>query len=133
MIAATLAGLSADVIRGLTGRTRPAAKVEQGWFGPRSNGRWHLVNWKYNAFPSAHTSTAVGLAVAVLLASRGAGIALLPAALLIALSRVWLGAHRLSDICAGAALGAFVAIAVSRRMKSPSSADAAASENAVRR
>jgi membrane-associated phospholipid phosphatase len=133
MLSATLAGLAADVVRGLAGRTRPAARVAQGWFGPRHAGRWVVADWDYNAFPSGHTATAAALVVAAALCNRRAGLVLAPLPLLVGASRVWVGAHHFSDIVAATVLGAFVAIAVSRRMKSPSSSSAPASENAVRR
>jgi membrane-associated phospholipid phosphatase len=62
------------------------------------------------SMPSGHASTAFAAAVAVSLVHRRLRLPLLALAALVALSRVWLGVHYLSDVLAGAALGATVAV-----------------------
>jgi membrane-associated phospholipid phosphatase len=57
------------------------------------------------AFPSGHATTAAAVAAALWWSSRRASMALGAFALLIALSRVWLGVHYPSDVIAGLALG----------------------------
>ncbi len=64
--------------------------------------------------PSAHASTAFAAAVAAGLVHPRLRWPLLALAALIALSRVWLGVHYLTDVIAGAALGAAIALAVWR-------------------
>jgi undecaprenyl-diphosphatase len=59
--------------------------------------------------PSGHASTAFAAALAVGLAHPRLRWPLLALAALVALSRVWLGVHYLTDVIAGAALGAAVA------------------------
>ena len=66
-----------------------------------------------NSFPSGHATSCFGIAVAVAWASRGTehswlGWAVMGWATLVALSRVYVGVHFLSDVIAGAALGALV-------------------------
>ena len=70
------------------------------------------------SFPSGHASSsfACATALALLFGKRGAW-SFVPAAI-IALSRPYLGMHYLSDVAAGAALGAACAWAVVRMMKS---------------
>lgn len=115
MVAASLAGLSADVLRGITGRTRPSARVTQGWYGVRSDGRWLVFNHAYNSFPSGHTSAAMGFAFPLFLWRRRLGLVALPFLAVVAGARVYVGAHHVSDVLAGAALGTLIALWVWRR------------------
>ena len=62
------------------------------------------------SFPSGHAAAAMAVAVSVALAMPPAGVFLLPLAGLIAASRVTLRVHHLSDVLAGAALGAAGAV-----------------------
>ncbi|MGH6623349.1 MAG: phosphatase PAP2 family protein [Burkholderiaceae bacterium] len=61
------------------------------------------------SFPSGHVLHAVTFTIILLNYYPHAGFALLPAIVLIALSRVVLGLHYLSDVAAGAAIGVVVA------------------------
>ena len=63
-----------------------------------------------HSMPSGHASTAFAAAVAVGLVHPRLRWPLLALATLIAISRVWLGVHYLSDVLAGAALGTAVAL-----------------------
>jgi len=81
------------------------------------------------AMPSGHAAGAFAAAVAVGLVHPRLRWPLIVLAALIALSRVWLGVHYLSDVLVGAALGTAVALTVyglvellrSRSRPSPSS------------
>jgi membrane-associated phospholipid phosphatase len=64
------------------------------------------------SMPSTHAATAFAAAVTVLLVHPRLRWPLLALAALIAVSRVWLGVHYLSDVLVGAALGAAVAYAL---------------------
>ncbi|MCH7945777.1 MAG: phosphatase PAP2 family protein [Armatimonadetes bacterium] len=64
-----------------------------------------------NSFPSGHATSCFGIAVAVAWACRGGdrawvGWAVIGWATVVSFSRVYLGVHYLSDVVAGAALGA---------------------------
>lgn len=63
-------------------------------------------------FPSDHATGAFAIAVALLLRHRLLGAAALVVAVLIAVARVAVGAHYPTDVVAGAALGAAVALAL---------------------
>lgn len=63
------------------------------------------------SFPSGHTSAAVSVAVTALFINRKIGIGMLIFAILMAFSRMYLGVHYLTDVLAGAAIGALVSIA----------------------
>ncbi|MFD7731975.1 phosphatase PAP2 family protein [Kitasatospora phosalacinea] len=61
------------------------------------------------SFPSNHAVIAAASVGALLLSWRLAGLLLLPVAVLVALSRVYLGVHYLHDVAAGFLLGAAAA------------------------
>jgi len=109
MIASTLAGMVVNTSRLTTGRTRPRAAAEQGWYGPRHDSKWLVGNADFNSFPSGHTATAVGFAGVLIFAVPAWGIPAMIAALAIALSRILLGAHHASDVAAGAVVALVVA------------------------
>lgn len=109
MIASTLSGMAVNASRLTTGRTRPRAAAEQGWYGPRHDGRWLIGEADFNSFPSGHTATAMGFAGVLLFAAPAWGVPALVAALAIVLSRILLGAHHPSDVVAASAISFAVA------------------------
>jgi membrane-associated phospholipid phosphatase len=115
LVCAYGAGLAADIVKVFVARTRPARAVLDGSVWETFVGRLPVaaasgfadaLKSSVESFPSAHTATAVGLAVA--LGFRyPPGRWLFPLlAALVALQRVAAGAHFLSDALAGAAIGA---------------------------
>jgi membrane-associated phospholipid phosphatase len=62
------------------------------------------------SFPSNHVTIAVSAAVALLLVDRRLGFGGLAVAAVIGFSRLYLGAHYVHDVLAGAVLGALVAL-----------------------
>ena len=66
------------------------------------------------SFPSDHAAAAFAIAVAVFAFSRVVDPHSLPPRALIALSRVVVGLHYLSDVVAGAAVGVLAAVVVTR-------------------
>lgn len=64
-----------------------------------------LGDW---SFPSNHTAIAAAAAAALLVANRRLGLVALPLAVLMALSRVWIGVHYPHDVLAGFVLGTLV-------------------------
>ena len=107
ILACALAGGAARVIKISTGRTRPSVQTEAGWNGPRLDSR-------YNAFPSGHTAASTAFFAALALASWRIGLAFLVVPLLIAFSRMYVGAHNLSDVVGAALIGFVMAYAVVR-------------------
>ena len=105
ILACALAGTAARVVKISTGRTRPAVQTEAGWNGPRFSSR-------YNAFPSGHTAASAAFFATLALASWRIGLAFLVVPLLIALSRMYVGAHHLSDVVGAALIGVAIAYVV---------------------
>jgi membrane-associated phospholipid phosphatase len=103
------AGLVADVAKLLVERTRPYAfNLDNSIL--ESFGGWLplITEAKYQSFPSAHTATAVGMAM-VLTWLYPQGRKLFPVlAVLVGVQRLSCGAHYLSDVLAGAALGIII-------------------------
>ncbi|HET9800388.1 MAG TPA: phosphatase PAP2 family protein [Chthoniobacterales bacterium] len=106
LIALSIAGIAGRVIKVSTGRARPSVKIEQGWNGPR------FSDSKYHSFPSGHVDASIGFFGVLLLARRRVGLAFLPIPILIGFSRLYLGAHWLSDVVCAMLLGIVSALAV---------------------
>jgi membrane-associated phospholipid phosphatase len=107
LIALAIAGLVGRVIKISTGRARPSVKAEEVWNGPRFSS-------KYHAFPSGHVAASCAFFGVLFLANRRIGLACLPIPILIALSRMYVGAHYLSDVVCAAILGILCALLVAR-------------------
>jgi membrane-associated phospholipid phosphatase len=97
-----VATVLANVLKGVFDRPRPP--VDHPQIHP-------LVDVPHSAsMPSGHAAGAFAAAVAVGLVHPRLRWPLIVLAALIALSRVWLGVHYLSDVLVGAALGSAVAL-----------------------
>jgi len=98
------------------GRSRPGADEAGAAFctGPTLDRAFH-------SFPSGHTTDLIvsALFVALLVRSRGAGVVAMLLALGVAMSRVVLGSHHMSDVLAGALLGALITWLTYRRYLLP--------------
>ena len=103
LVALALAGVTGRLVKLATGRARPSVKTEAQWNGPR-------LNSKYHAFPSGHTASSTAFFVALFLKRKKIGAPLLLIPVLIALSRMVVGAHYLSDVTFAAVLGVLCAI-----------------------
>jgi membrane-associated phospholipid phosphatase len=107
LVALALAGVSGRVVKLATGRARPSVKTEAHWNGPRYSS-------KYHAFPSGHTASSTAFFVALFLKRKKIGAPLLLIPALIALSRMVVGAHYLSDVTFAAILGVICAVLATR-------------------
>jgi membrane-associated phospholipid phosphatase len=105
LIALALAGVTTRAIKIATGRARPSVKTEAHWNGPQFSS-------KYHAFPSGHTASSTAFFVALFLARKKISAPLLLIPILIALSRMIVGAHYLSDVIFAAILGVICALLV---------------------
>lgn len=104
ILALALAGVVGTVIKRAVPRARPSVKSELHWGGPR-------FSTKYHAFPSGHVGASTAFFGVLIFARRRIGLACLPIPILIGFSRMYLGAHYLSDVVCAAVLG-FVCAAV---------------------
>jgi undecaprenyl-diphosphatase len=105
LIAMSIAGMAGQVIKRTIPRPRPSVHSEFRWGGPRFGS-------KYHAFPSGHVAASTAFFSALFFARRRIGLACLPIPILIAISRMYLGAHYLSDVVCAALLGILCALLV---------------------
>lgn len=122
-IAAVLAaGCGANLVKLLISRSRPGStdlahlagwQTFSGWLPLGANGS----GWQ--SFPSAHTATAVGLALALSWLYPRGRLLFAGFAMAVAAQRVLGGAHFPSDVLAGAAVGWWCAYAVLRNWARP--------------
>ena len=107
LIALSIAGLAGRALKLATGRARPSVKAEQMWNGP---------NWssKYHSFPSGHVDASVGFFAVLVFANWRIGVPCLVIPVVVGLSRLYLGAHYLSDTVCAAVLGILSAVLVVR-------------------
>ena len=98
LLAMLLAGVADTVIKRTLPRARPSVHSDIRWGGPRFSS-------KYHSFPSGHVGASTGFFGVLLIARRRIGLACFAIPILIALSRMYLGAHYLSDVVCAAVLG----------------------------
>ena len=105
LLAMMLAGVAGTVIKRTVPRARPSVHAETRWGGP------HFSS-KYHSFPSGHVGASIAFFGVLLIARRRIGLACLPIPILIGVSRMYIGAHYLSDVLCAAVLGTLCALAV---------------------
>jgi membrane-associated phospholipid phosphatase len=107
LIALAIAGVAGRGINVVTGRARPSVKTEEVWNGLRFSS-------KYHAFPSGHVAASTAFFAVLFLANWRIGLACAPIPIAIGFSRMYVGAHYLSDVVCAAVLGVICAILVAR-------------------
>ncbi len=105
LIAMALAGVAGTVIKRVVPRPRPSVHTEIRWGGPH-------FSTKYHSFPSGHVGASTAFFGVLIMARRRIGLASLPIPILIGFSRMYLGAHYLSDVVCAALLGVLCALVV---------------------
>jgi undecaprenyl-diphosphatase len=105
LLAMAIAGIAGHVIKRTVPRARPSVKSELRWGGPR-------FSTKYHAFPSGHVAASTAFFGVLFFVRRRVGLAFLPIPILIGFSRMYIGAHYLSDVVCAAVLGIFCAALV---------------------
>jgi len=109
-LSVALTGLLTDGLKVTIGRLPPRALFDHGLYGVVPfNGHWAA-----NAFPSGHASTVFAAMTALVFVLPRYDLAWLTLAVLVALSRVVLASHYLSDVAMGSYIGVAVAIVVHR-------------------
>lgn len=112
-ITVAAAGLADDVLKIIFGRARPYMWLA----GDDSGFGFFRYGAKFASFPSGHTTTSFAAALALSAVLPRGKPAFLMAALLIAISRMALESHYLSDVIAGAVLGEAVAFPILDRLR----------------
>ena len=105
LVAMSIAGVTGHVIKRTIPRPRPSVKTEIHWGGSRFSS-------KYHSFPSGHVGASTAFFCTLFLANRRIGLVCLPIPILIAFSRMYIGAHYLSDVVCAAILGVLCALLV---------------------
>jgi len=105
VIAMSLAGVAGTVIKRTVPRARPSVYTDTRWGGPRFSS-------KYHSFPSGHVGASTAFFGVLLIARRRVGLACLPIPILIGFSRMYIGAHYLSDVVCAAVMGTLCALLV---------------------
>jgi membrane-associated phospholipid phosphatase len=98
LLAMAIAGVVGTVIKRTVPRARPSVKSELRWGGPH-------FSTKYHALPSGHVAASTAFFGVLIFTRRRIGLACLPIPILIGFSRMYLGAHYLSDVVCAAVLG----------------------------
>lgn len=101
-------GLVSTLIKWIAGRNRPINLFNHGLFGFN----FFEVGYELNSFPSGHAVTVFSLAAALWILFPRVGILAFIPAIAIALSRVMITSHYVSDTIAGAIVGSVCALAV---------------------
>jgi membrane-associated phospholipid phosphatase len=109
LIAMSVAGVGGNVIKRTFPRARPSVQAQMHWGGPRFSS-------KYHSFPSGHVGASTAFFCTLFLARRRIGLACLAIPILIGFSRMYIGAHYLSDVICAAVLGFLCALIVARLM-----------------
>jgi undecaprenyl-diphosphatase len=102
LAAAALAGLAVELVKNATARPRPPLA------DPAIDALGTIPD--STSFPSGHSATAFAAAVAVGLLCPRLRAPLLALALLVAVSRAYLGVHYWSDVLAGSVLGVAIGL-----------------------
>ena len=105
LIAMSLAGVTGHVIKRTIPRARPSVHTQIRWGGP------HFSS-KYHSFPSGHVGASTAFFGVLLIARRRICLLCLAIPILIGFSRMYIGAHYLSDVVCAAVLGALCALVV---------------------
>ena len=103
LIALAIAGVAGRGIKIATGRARPSVKIEQVLNRSRFSSNFH-------AFPSGHVAASTAFFAVLLFANWLIGLGCLLIPLLIGFSRIYIGAHYLSDVVFAAILGVLCAL-----------------------
>jgi membrane-associated phospholipid phosphatase len=105
LLAMMLAGVAGTVIKRTVPRARPSVHTDARWGGPRFSS-------KYHSFPSGHVGASTAFFGVLFITRRRIGLVCLPIPILIGISRMYIGAHYLSDVVCAAVLGIICAALV---------------------
>jgi membrane-associated phospholipid phosphatase len=96
LMALAIAGVVGRGIQIATARARPSVRTGE---------VWNRFSAKYHAFPSGHVAASMAFFGVLFFVNRRVAVACLPIPILIGFSRIYIGAHYLSDVVCAAILG----------------------------
>jgi len=105
LIALALAGVAGHIIKRTVPRPRPSVHTEIRWGGPH-------FSTKYHSFPSGHVGASTAFFGVLFFVRRRIGLVCFAIPILIGFSRMYIGAHYLSDVVCATILGIFCAVLV---------------------
>ena len=112
-------GLLVNLFKWIFGRYRPPMMLKENRFGFA----FFEQGYMFNSFPSGHSATAASLVVVACLLMPCYRWLWLCLGLLIAMSRIFVGAHYASDVIAGWTVGLIVSVYICIRLKAPTLTD----------
>lgn len=104
--AIVISGVICDLLKGIFGRSRPGLLFQHAYFGFY----WFKFKASYWSFPSGHATTSAALGMGLAMIWPRLSWLFVVLALLVAASRVLVGAHFPSDVMAGFYLGSITSI-----------------------
>ncbi len=105
-----LSGIVVNAVKFLVGRLRPKMLFEKGLYGFDP----FRIGYEFNSFPSGHATTVFAIAITCSFFWPRYRFLFIVFAATVALSRLVLNAHYLSDVLAGAFIGTMTAIVMKR-------------------
>ncbi len=108
--AIAVSGIVVNLIKFAVGRARPRVYLEDGFFGFNPPG----VDYEFQSFPSGHASTCFALVLSIAYFAPRYRMPLLLIGGFLALTRVLVSAHYLSDVLAGGAVAILVTLLLHR-------------------
>ena len=109
-----LSGIVSGVIKVTVGRFRPVKFFRDNLYGFDG---WHFNEYKFNSFPSGHTTTGFAIGVALALLFPKYRFYFLLFAFFIGFTRVATTVHYVSDTLMGALIGTFTAVLCFQKFK----------------
>jgi membrane-associated phospholipid phosphatase len=110
LVCSVIAGITVNLLKFVIGRARPRLFLTEGDYGffPMN------AEWAFNSFPSGHAQTVFTVATIVALAIPRTRYLCFFVATLVALSRVMISVHFVSDIVFGSFLGIGIVLLLKR-------------------
>ena len=104
-------GLAVNILKLIFARYRPVEYLQNDNYGFS----WFDYGYRMASFPSGHSATALGVALALVLLFPRYVLLILPLGLLVVFSRVVVTAHYLSDVIMGGYVGVLATLYLYRR------------------
>lgn len=106
-----VSGMISGIFKVIFGRMRPVKYLNEDLYGFEG---WHFNEYKFNSFPSGHTTTGFAVGIALALMFPRYAYYFIFFGFFVGLTRVATTVHYLSDTMAGALLGTLVSIYIYR-------------------